>query len=469
MGQKILKVCLGEAGLEVGTLWFESAAGREHSSFQYDPAWLEHPRSFAIAPLLPLEADRRFFKSRNEQTSSLPLPIADTTPDSWGRSILRKDVRFNRRESGPLTEMDFLTAVDDFSRMGALRFREVGDAQPFLAAGYGGRHLIPPLLHLDQLGQAIASAQSDEPDMVALRRLRQVGTTLGGARPKCSIIDTDGSLAVAKFTSRYDTHAVERAEVLTLKLARICGLDVPKARIEMSDGLPVAIIQRFDRSDKGRIPFISAQTMLDAPTATGGTYVSLADTIRQHTASPHEEMHALFRRVGFSILVSNVDDHLKNHGFLYAGNGKWRLSPAFDVNPAPERFRELKTAIADPADPSSSIALLMDHSFCFEIDPDKAAQIVGSMAKTIQMNWRVLAHEAGMSRAEVGDYRLAFEHEEAKYAARAVAPTVVAPGLEPQAADTAKGSMQRQPRKDIAAATPQAQSDNVADGFDPSP
>ncbi|WP_265258938.1 hypothetical protein [Verminephrobacter aporrectodeae] len=113
----------------------------------------------------------------------------------------------------------------------------------------------------------------------------------------------------------------------------------------------------------------------------------------------------------------------------------------------------------------------MDHSFCFEIDPDKAAQIVGSMAKTIQMNWRVLAHEAGMSRVEVGDYRSAFEHGEAKYAARAVAPTVVAPSLEPQAADTAKGgnTMQRQPRKDIAAATPQAQSDNVADGFDPSP
>jgi len=423
MAQRMLKVCMGEAGLEVGTLWFESAGGREHSSFQYAQTWLSHPRRFSIAPMLPLDADRRFFRARNDQGSPLPPPMADTTPDSWGRGILRKDVRLGKpRESlrtGPLTEIDFLTAVDDFSRIGALRFRESeGSSPPFLATGEGGRHQIPPLLHLDQLGKAIASVESDEPDVAALRRLRQVGTTLGGARPKCSVIDSDGSLAIAKFTSRLDTHSVERAEVLTLRLARLCGIDAPDARIELSDGQPVAIIKRFDRSGRGRIPFISAQTLLDAPVATGATYTELADAIRKHAASPRTEMRELFRRVGFTILVSNVDDHLKNHGFLYVGEDKWRLSPVFDVNPMPERFRELKTAIADPAQPQASIELLLDHAFCFEVERDEAAEMIRLMAQVIAEKWQGLAREAGMNRAEMDEYRSAFEHGETRYALR---------------------------------------------------
>jgi serine/threonine-protein kinase HipA len=125
MTQRILKVCMGEAGLEVGTLWFESAGGREHSSFQYAETRLHHPRRFAIAPMLPLDADRRFFRAQSDPGSSLPPPMADTTPDSWGRGIIRKDARLGKPQAGPLTEVDFLTAVDDFSRVGALRFWEL--------------------------------------------------------------------------------------------------------------------------------------------------------------------------------------------------------------------------------------------------------------------------------------------------------------------------------------------------------
>jgi|GEM_PF-5174 len=435
MTQRILKVCMGEAGLEVGTLWFESAGGREHSSFQYAETWLQHPRRFAIAPMLPLDTDRRFFRVQGDQGSSLPLPMADTTPDSWGRGIIRKDARLGKTRTGLLTEVDFLTAVDDFSRVGALRFRELASNSPFLATGEDGRHQIPPLLHLDQLGKAIASIESDEPDVVALRRLRQVGTTLGGARPKCSVIDSDGSLSIAKFTSRLDTHSVERAEVLTLRLARLCGIDAPDARIELSDGLPVAIIKRFDRSGHGRIPFISAQTMLDAPVATGATYVGLADAIRQNTASPQIELRELFNRIGFTVLVSNVDDHLKNHGFLYASDDKWRLSPVFDVNPAPERFRELKTAIADPSQPQASIELLLDHAFHFEVERDDAVKMIRHMARVIAEKWQGLAREAGMSRAEVNEYRCAFEHSEAQYALRG-AIVQIGNKVEPQPRDS---------------------------------
>jgi serine/threonine-protein kinase HipA len=420
MTQSVLKVCVGEAGLEVGTLWFEAAGGREHCRFQYAESWLSHPRRFAIAPTLPLDADRRFFRARSDQDSPLPPPIADTTPDSWGRGIIRKDARLSKTRTAPLTEIDFLTAVDDFSRIGALRFRETQNASPFLATD--SRHPIPPVLHLDQLGAAIASVESDEPDVVALRRLRQVGTTLGGARPKCSVIDNDGTLAVAKFTSRLDTHSVERAEVLTLRLARLCGIDAPDARVESSDGLPVAIIKRFDRVGNGRVPFISAQTMLDAPAATGATYTQLCDAIRQHAASPRKQMRELFRRVAFTVLVSNVDDHLKNHGFIYVGDGKWRLSPVFDVNPAPERFRKLKTAIADPSEPDASVQLLLENAFCFEVETDEAAKIIRLMARVIAEKWEGLGRDVGMKRAEIAEYRRAFEHGEAEYALRGSVP-----------------------------------------------
>lgn len=470
MAQRILKVCIGEAGFEVGTLWFESAGGREHSSFQYSDKWLSQPRRFAIAPMLPLDADRRFFKARGEKGSPLPAPVAGTTPDSWGRGVVRKDARLGKTRTGPLTEIDFLTAVDDFSRVGALRFRDAEAGSPFLETAEGGRHQIPPLLHLDQLGKAIASAESDEPDVVALRRLRQVATSLGGARPKCSVIDSDGSLAIAKFTSRLDSLAVERAEVLTLRLARLCGIDAPDARIELSDGLPVAIIKRFDRSGHGRIPFISAQTMLDAPVATGATYTELSDAIRQYAASPRDEMKALFQRVGFTILVSNVDDHLKNHGFLYVGDDKWRLSPMFDVNPAPERFRKLKTAIADQADPEASIELLLDHAFCFEIERDEAVETIRLMAGVIEEKWQGLAREVGMGRADMETYRPAFESAESEYALRVQIGMSVPNPKRRQAASSAEGEKQTQyPSYKVITATPEVQADflrNVREGFE---
>ncbi|MDR0996793.1 MAG: HipA domain-containing protein, partial [Zoogloeaceae bacterium] len=311
----------------------------------------------------------------------------------------------------PLAEVDFLLAVNDFSRTGALRFRQEGQAV-FLSAEQD----VPPLLHLDELTRAVANAESDSPELRALARLRQAGSTLGGARPKCSVIDEEGALAIAKFTSTLDTHAVEKAEVLTLWLARDTGIKTPSARLVMSAGLPVAIISRFDRAGTRRLPFISAQTLLDAPTATGGTYLEVADALRAHSANPQADLAELFRRVAFTILVSNVDDHLKNHGFLHVGQGRWRLSPIFDVNPAPERQRELKTAIADPGEPQASLDLLMAHAFYFEQGADEAIRMIGNMAHTIFGQWRAQAKVLGMTRAEVEDFRPAFEHPEMDWA-----------------------------------------------------
>lgn len=415
--KRILQVCLGESGTIVGTLWFTAEAGREHSCFQYAERWIEHPKGFAIAPSLTLDDTKKFFHQGVEDTP-LPPPIADTTPDSWGRGIVVKDAKQKKQE--PFSEMDFLTASDDFSRIGALRFREE-EGMPFLASKANGRHAIPPLLHLDQLCMDVSRMEDGDPTALALTRLREAGGSLGGARPKCSILDADGRLSIAKFTSKRDTHAVERAEVLTLRLARLCGISVPQSRIEMSGDSPVAIIERFDRTaDRKRIPFISAQTMLDASKATGGTYTDMADAIRSYSAEVSNDLTEMFRRIAFSILVSNTDDHLKNHGFLYKNKGKWQVAPAYDINPSPHRQKTLKTAIADPQDPSASITLLLEHAFYFDVNKDNAAHIVSRMAKTITSNWKPLARETGMTRAEIYSYENAFAHEESRAAASAI-------------------------------------------------
>lgn len=413
MAQKTLKVCVGDSGIEVGTLWFEAQGSRQFSSFQYSDSWIEHPRGFALAPSMPLNSNQYFYRAEGDRGSPLPPPLADTTPDSWGRNIIRRDARENRKDSSPLNECDFLIAVDDFSRLGALRIREEGENTPFLASQPGGRHEIPPLLKLDELGRSIASLEQQQPMTAhALKRLRQIGSALGGARPKCSVIDADGALYIAKFTSRLDTYNVEMAEVLTLNLAQMCGMNSPTARLDKSDGLPVALIRRFDRNERGRLPYISAQTMLDLPDATSGTYTQIAEAVRMHSDAPGRDLEELFKRVGFTILVSNVDDHLKNHGFLYTGNNQWRLSHMFDVNPAPERHRELKTAISEISGTEASIEALIEHAPFFDITEDEAMMTMIDMAETISENWEPMAERLGMERHDINVYRNAFEHEE---------------------------------------------------------
>lgn len=410
---RAIKVCIGGGGQVVGTIVFDAKGNREFSAFQYDATWVTNPRGFAIVPSMPLDENRYFFRKEGDRVSPLPLPVADTTPDSWGRNIIRRDARESRADTRPLNEMDYLLAVDDFSRMGALRFCDEAEGSPFLASDPAGRHEIPPLLQLGQLGQSIASLEKQDPQTAeGLKRLRQVGSALGGARPKCSVIDTDGTLLIAKFTSIHDTYPVEKAEVLTLDLARLCGLNAPSARLDKSGDLPVALIRRFDRTAAGRIPYVSAQTMIEAADATSGTYTQLAEAIRQHSDDPARDLTEMFGRVAFTILVSNVDDHLKNHGFVYNGNGRWRLSHMFDVNPAPERHRELKTAISETSGSEASIEALIAHASYFDLDEDAAVASVASLATVVSEKWEVLAQKLGMDREEVRIYRDAFEHPE---------------------------------------------------------
>ncbi len=403
-------VALGEGKRIVGRLRFETDGKCQHSQFEYAAEWLAAPDRFAISPALPLREGGHFAAGREDIRSTLSGVFADAAPDAWGRMLMTKAL------VGGLTEFDYLVLSDDRTRQGALRF--LGEDMEPLS------DLNPPIPRLVDLERLRLLAQRFERDPggaeAEARDLAGVAGSLGGARPKANV-EGDGHLWIAKFTSEKDTKPVERAEVATLKLATQCGLRVAEATLELRDSdHPIALIRRFDRRDGARIPYMSARTALDWQSDEGGYYTDIADVIRQVSAKPTEDLHELWRRIVFTILVSNKDDHLKNHGFVYAGEDRWRLSPAFDINPAPSRQRVLETGIIQGGPFDASLDIALDAAEFFELTLTDAKQQASEMAKIIAANWKQALRAEGASPDEIRIYADAFEHDEAEKALKAV-------------------------------------------------
>ena len=401
-------VALGEGKRIVGRLRFESDGRRQHSQFEYDAAWLAAEDRFALAPGLPLREGSHFSSGKDDKRSALPGCFADAAPDSWGRALMTKAL------GGDLSEFDYLVLSDDRTRQGALRF--LGEDMEPLS------DLTPPIPRLVELERLRTLAQRFEQDPSGAeeeaRDLAGVAGSLGGARPKANV-EGDGHLWIAKFTSAQDTKPVERAEVATLKLARMCGLRVADARLELRDSdSPIALIRRFDRRGDTRIPYISARTALDWQSEDGGFYTDIADVIRQISSKPVEDLHELWRRIVFTILVSNKDDHLKNHGFIYAGNDRWRLSPAFDINPSPSRHRVLETGIIQGGSFDASMEIALNACEFFGIESEHARQTTSEMARSIVGAWRRALRDEGTSAQDIAFYKDAFEHRDCEYALR---------------------------------------------------
>ncbi len=401
-------MAVGEKPQPVGEILFEADGRRQASVFRYAVDWLENPERFVIAPSLPLgESPFYASASRANPRDALPGPVSDSSPDSWGRGLIRKT------RSGELTELDYLLAVDDRTRQGSLRYLD-DEGMP-LARSY------PPIPRLSELRElrSLASAAGPGREMTASERDRLLGSagSLGGARPKASVRDERGDLAIAKFTSDGDTMPIERAEVATLKLARAAGIDAALARLELNDtDRPIALITRFDRMRTERISYLSAQSFVGAETATGGFYTDIADGLRAHASDPRRQMAELYRRILFTILVSNTDDHLKNHGLLHVGAGRWMLAPAFDINPQPYQRRQLETGISDLSGNVASIEAALEASPFFGVARDSAAIALSQMISTIDEEWR--AHFLGMTSEEIKRYEPAFDHEESRVARR---------------------------------------------------
>ena len=241
----------------------------------------------------------------------------------------------------------------------------------------------------------------------------------GGARPKANIRDSSGQLAIAKFTAEQDSLPIERVEVATLALARDAGVNAAVAHLELANtDQPVALIRRFDRRGEQRIGYLSAQSFIDANSGTGAFYTDIADTLRAHAADPKAQLEELYRRILFTILVSNNDDHLKNHGLLHVGGGRWVLSPAFDVNPQPHRQRSLETGISELSGNAASVEAALEASPFFDIDRTAAAKMLADMAATIDGRWRYHCRSVGLTAQQIAHYRPAFDHEEHRFARR---------------------------------------------------
>jgi serine/threonine-protein kinase HipA len=317
--------------------------------------------------------------------------------------------------------MDFLLAVDDTSRVGALRFQDENGA--FCRAAEVGRRTAPPLIELSQLLTATRAVETETESAADLAYLRGRGTSLGGMRPKCTVLDENGRLAIGKFPSVNDERSVTKGEVLAMKLAAEAGLQVSAARLVESDGVPVALIRRFDRTVAGgRIPYVSAATLLGADPAGSREhfYTEIVDALRANGSTPQSDIEELWRRMAFFVLITNVDDHLHNHGFLHVHHGQWRLAPAFDLNPFPDRVRELKTWISEETGPEATVEALLSVINYFRIPVERARGILLKLEHAIA-HWRETGRALGLTERELDQFSEAFEHSERQAARRAAA------------------------------------------------
>ena len=419
-----IQLCIGKAGLAVGSLVYVRQGRRENSAFAYDESWLASPARFNLSADLQLIPGHQPHKAASAHDSVFHGAIADTAPDAWGRRVIARD-HAKRRKDDPklpaLTELDYLLAVDDFSRVGALRLRDPDGT--WHRTVQAGRRSTPPLIELERVFQASRAVERGQETAEDLRYLQGKGTSLGGMRPKCTLVDEDGRLAIGKFPSVGDTRSVTRGEVLALKLAALAGIGAAPARVvclgPSGSEVPVAVIQRFDRDEAdGRIPYQSAASLLQASREEDRSYTEIADAIRTHGQAPTQDLRQLWRRLVFNLLVTNVDDHLQNHGFLHVAHGQWRLAPAFDINPFPDKDRESKTWLSERDGPITDVRMLLARASYFALDEQQALTVLGEVHAAVS-NWRNLAlgPEVGLRATELDDFALAFEHEQIDAAA----------------------------------------------------
>lgn len=408
-------VCIGQAGQTVGQLSYVKEGAREYSGFAYDNAWLRDPARFAVSPDLPLVGGYQVRRAPSKIDSCFHHALADTEPDAWGRRVIARAHARSRKTQPTLKALnafDYLSAVDDFSRMGALRLQHGSGA--FLQTVEEGRRATPPLVDLQRMFEASRAVEGGRETAEDLRYLQGKGTSLGGMRPKCTVLDVDGSLALGKFPSLLDERNVTRAEVLALRLAQRAGIDAAIAKVVLVGNTPVAVIRRFDRTaDHTRIHYLSAASMLQAARSEDRSYTEIADIMRAKCANPTADVQQLWRRLVFNLLITNVDDHLQNLGFLYAGQGQWRLAPHFDTNPFPDKDRESKTWLSETAGPITSLDMLMAQASHFSLQPVQAAQVLAEVVCAVR-DWRAMSlrPEVGMVARELDDFAPAFEHDQ---------------------------------------------------------
>ncbi len=396
----------------MGNLSAIQIRGKEVFAFEYNKDWLK-------SNYIQLDPDLQFFSGRqflNDSKSNFGI-FMDSSPDRWGRLLMRRReamlARKEQRKENLLFETDYLLGVYDEHRMGALRFK-LEDTGVFLNDNRA--MAAPPFTSLRELEQASLRLEQEDsindPEYIKwLNMLIAPGSSLGGARPKASVIDPSQQLWIAKFPSKFDDRNVGAWEMVVYNLAKQAEINVADAFIEKFSGRHHTFItKRFDRIQHQRIHFASAMTLLGysdgADFQEGVSYLQLAEFIMQNGVNIEKDLEELWRRIVFSICVSNTDDHLRNHGFLLTPKG-WELSPAYDINPN-ENGSGLKLNISE-TDNALEIDLAIEVAPYFRIKNDKSIQIVESVKEAVS-KWRTIATQYKISKNDQELMSRAFEN-----------------------------------------------------------
>jgi serine/threonine-protein kinase HipA len=344
--------------------------------------------------------------------------FADSAPDRWGENLMRREERERARLANAtprtLRQADFLLGVRDDVRQGAIRFR-----RPDTRAYYPShRRAVPRLIEMPRLLHAVDHLGAEgtlDPD---LKDLIAAGSSLGGARPKAAVIDRSGRLAIAKFPrSGSDDWDMPGWEELELGLARRAGIDVAESELVQVGGRRVLVVDRFDRQDGQRTGFASALTMLEAADGERRSYLEIAEVIERHSSRPAADLRELYRRIVFSILTSNTDDHLRNHGFLRHRRG-WVLSPAYDLNPNPDAPDQLSTAI-DLDDTNARVETALSVIGYFRLSVGEAKSVISGVEEATS-GWRRQAAELSLDKHEIDRMAAALDTDQRR-AARTLA------------------------------------------------
>jgi serine/threonine-protein kinase HipA len=372
--------------------------------FEYDESYLADPRAYALDPSLPLNSGFASPPGDKELFNFL----SDVVPDRWGQNLMRRQEREQAVAAGTtprsLSAVDFLFGVHDELRQGAVRLRNQDNGRHY-TEGEGG---VPRMISLPRLLSA-SDAYNDndnEGTDTDLSVLFAAGSSLGGTRPKAALVDEEGKLVLAKFSrpgDGWDIAAFERVQHI---LAVRAGINTTRSRLVRVGGRSVLLVERFDREEGRRIGFMSALTALEGSDMVTRSYLELADAVERESGNPADDLEQLFRRLVFSILTSNTDDHLRNHGLLRRGRG-WDLSPAYDLNPNPEQTAHLQMAV-DLDNTSADIDLALSTAGYYRLSSKRAKEIVSEIELATR-DWREAAAKEGIGPRDIERMSEAFE------------------------------------------------------------
>jgi serine/threonine-protein kinase HipA len=392
--------------IKVGTIFPHRHREKESMIFTYDETYLSTPGAYALEPSLPLNVGSH----QTATGKNIFGAFGDSSPDRWGRRIIERREAIRAREAGVqphvISEIEILLCVRDDVRQGALRYSDKGGR--FLATDELG---IPALIKLPELLALARRIDVEEADYSEMQELLLAGGSLGGARPKAHVLDSQGNLSIAKFPRpNGDDWDVMSWEKTLLDLAEKAGISVPESTLLSVGNEKALLVKRFDRLAGRRVGYVSAMTMLEKKDGEPGSYLDIAETIEKVSRQAGSDLRELWKRIVFNVLTTNKDDHLRNHGFLKTKGDSWSLSPAFDLNPNPGPGRFLSTAI-DETDNAASLELCFSVIDYFRLTKSAALEILSQVMEAVKQ-WSEVARVNGIPQSQLLHMEKAFLHVE---------------------------------------------------------